>query len=33
MYLCPCQTLLTVSEAQPAESEGGRGEDSLMRPA
>lgn len=32
MYLCPCQTLLTVSEAQLVEIEGGHGEDPLMRP-
>lgn len=31
MYLCPCQTLLTVSETQLVESEGGHGEDPLMR--
>lgn len=32
MYLCPCQTLLTVSEAQLVEIEGGHGEDPLMKP-
>lgn len=32
MYRCPCHTLLTVSEAQLVESDGGHGEDPFMRP-
>lgn len=32
MYRCPCHTLLTMSEAQLVESDGGHGEDPFMRP-